>query len=107
MDFDFSDEQEQLRDAVRKWVDKAYTFDDRRRIVADGGFSPSVYQSLAELGLTGLYVQEAYGGMDMGPVEGMRYVARTFEPCMDGCGGVAGVCRRRSETRLAAAHCQW
>ena len=71
MDFDFSDEQEQLRDAVRKWVDKAYTFDDRRRIVADGGFSPSVYQSLAELGLTGLYVQEAYGGMDMGPVEGM------------------------------------
>ena len=23
MDFDFSDDQEQLRDAVRKWVDKA------------------------------------------------------------------------------------
>ena len=26
MDFDFSDDQEQLRDAVRKWVDKGYTF---------------------------------------------------------------------------------
>jgi alkylation response protein AidB-like acyl-CoA dehydrogenase len=25
MDFDFSDDQEQLRDAVRKWVDKGYT----------------------------------------------------------------------------------
>ncbi|MBX9833108.1 MAG: acyl-CoA dehydrogenase family protein, partial [Burkholderiaceae bacterium] len=24
MDFDFSDDQEQLRDAVRKWVDKGY-----------------------------------------------------------------------------------
>ena len=71
MDFDFSDEQEQLRDAVRKWVDKAYSFDEHRRIVADGGFSADVYQALAELGLTGLYVQDAYGGMDMGPVEGM------------------------------------
>ena len=25
MDFDFSDDQVQLGDAVRKWVDKAYT----------------------------------------------------------------------------------
>jgi alkylation response protein AidB-like acyl-CoA dehydrogenase len=71
MDFDFSDEQEQLRDAVRKWVDKAYTFDEHRRTVADGGFSAPTYQALAELGLTGLYVQDAYGGMAMGPVEGM------------------------------------
>ncbi|MFM7801722.1 MAG: acyl-CoA dehydrogenase family protein [Limnohabitans sp.] len=71
MDFDFSDEQMQLRDAVRKWVDKAYDLDERRRIVNEGGFSASVYQSLAELGLTGLYVQEAYGGINMGPVEGM------------------------------------
>jgi hypothetical protein len=30
MDFDFSDDQEQLRDAVRKWVDKGYTFERRR-----------------------------------------------------------------------------
>ena len=28
MDFDFSDDQEQLRDAVRKWVDKGYDFSD-------------------------------------------------------------------------------
>ena len=37
MDFDFSDEQEQLRDAVRKWVDKAYSFDEHRSIVAGAG----------------------------------------------------------------------
>ena len=71
MDFDFSDEQEQLRDAVRKWVHKAYGFEERRRIVAEGGFSATAYQALAELGLTGLYIQDAYGGMGMGPVEGM------------------------------------
>ena len=69
MDFDFSDDQAQLRDAVRKWVDKSYGFDDRRHCVAEGGFSQASYQALAELGLTGLWVQEAYGGMGMGPVE--------------------------------------
>ena len=38
MDFNFSDDQEQLRDAVRKWVDKGYDFERRRSIVAHGGF---------------------------------------------------------------------
>ena len=36
MDFDFSDDQEQLRDAVRKWVDKGYTFERRRATVIIG-----------------------------------------------------------------------
>jgi len=71
MDFDFSDDQEQLRDAVRKWVDKAYTFERRKAIANDGGHSSEVYQELAELGLCGLYVPEALGGLGMGPVEGM------------------------------------
>jgi alkylation response protein AidB-like acyl-CoA dehydrogenase len=71
MDFDFSDDQEQLRDAVRKWVDKGYDFERRRAIVKAGGFDRAAYGELAELGLTGLYVAEAQGGMGMGPVEGM------------------------------------
>jgi len=71
MDFDFSDDQEQLRDAVRKWVDKGYTFDRRREITNAGGFDRAAYTELAELGLCGLYVSEAHGGMGMGPVEGM------------------------------------
>jgi len=75
MDFDFTDEQQQLRDAVRKWVEKAYGFERRRAIVAgqEGvpGFSRQAWRELAELGLTGLAVPEADGGMGMGPVEGM------------------------------------
>ena len=71
MDFDFSDEQEQLRDAVRKWVDKGYSFERRRGIVAEGGFSREVYGELANLGLCGLYVDTDHGGMGMGPIEGM------------------------------------
>ncbi|MFN5096904.1 MAG: acyl-CoA dehydrogenase family protein [Limnohabitans sp.] len=71
MDFDFSDDQEQLRDAVRKWVDKGYDFDRRRAIVAAGGFDRAAYTEMAELGLTGLYVSEEHGGMGMGPTEAM------------------------------------
>ncbi|MBA4262958.1 MAG: acyl-CoA dehydrogenase [Comamonadaceae bacterium] len=71
MDFDFSDDQQQLRDAVRKWVDKGYVFERRRRIVAAGGFDRAAYGELADLGLTGLYVPEAQGGLGLGPVEGM------------------------------------
>ena len=71
MDFDFTEDQEQLRDAVRKWVDKAYTFERRRTIAKDGGFSADAYQELADLGLCGMYVPEDLGGLGMGPVEGM------------------------------------
>ncbi len=71
MDFDFSDDQEMLRDSVRKWVDKAYTFEQRRSIVKQGGFSKERWKDLAELGLLGLQVPEASGGMGFGPVDAM------------------------------------
>ncbi|MBQ0132954.1 MAG: acyl-CoA dehydrogenase family protein, partial [Comamonas sp.] len=71
MDFDFSDDQQQLRDAARRWVDKAYTFEHRRAAVKAGGFSRDTYNALAELGLTALNVPEAHGGMGMGAVEAM------------------------------------
>ncbi|MEI6601449.1 MAG: acyl-CoA dehydrogenase family protein, partial [Comamonadaceae bacterium] len=62
---------EQLRDAVRKWVDKGYSFDRYRATVKAGGFARAAYTEMAELGLSGLYVPEEHGGMGMGPVEGM------------------------------------
>ncbi len=71
MDFDFSDDQEQLRDAVRKWVDKGYSFDRRRVTEKAGGFDRAAWNELAELGLCGLYVPEDDGGLGMGPTEGM------------------------------------
>ena len=71
MDFDFTDDQEQLRDAVRKWVDRSYGFERRQGIVKAGGFDRAAYGELGELGLTGLYASEEHGGMAMGPVEAM------------------------------------
>lgn len=71
MDFEFNEHQEQLRDAVRKWVERSYGFDRRREGVRTGGFCRQTYTDLAALGLTGLYVSETHGGMGMGPVEGL------------------------------------
>ena len=71
MDFDFTDDQEMLRDSVRKWVDKAYTFDHRRSIVKHGGYSKQSWKDLADLGLLGLQVPEASGGLGLGSVDAM------------------------------------
>lgn len=71
MDFDFSDSQEQLRDAVRKWVDRGYSFERYRAGVAAGGFARQVWSELAELGLTALTVPEEYGGLGQGAIDAM------------------------------------
>jgi alkylation response protein AidB-like acyl-CoA dehydrogenase len=71
MDFDFSDDQESLRDAVRRWVDKGFGFDRRHALAKAGGASREVWGELAGLGLTGLVIPEAQGGMGFGPVEAM------------------------------------
>ncbi len=71
MDFDFSEEQLQLREACAKWVSKACGFERRRQTVAAGGHDPGAYRALADLGLTGLCIAGEHGGMDMGPVEAM------------------------------------
>lgn len=108
MDFDFTDEQEQLRDAVRKWVDKAYGFERHRAISRDGGFSREAYAELAGLGLCGLYVDEDHGGLGMGPVEAMVVMEElgrgiVHEPLAQSL-ITAGVLRTYADSELRA---QW
>jgi alkylation response protein AidB-like acyl-CoA dehydrogenase len=71
MDFDFTDDQDSLRDAVRRWVDKGFAFDRRHALAKAGGASRAVYGELAELGLAGLVIPEAHGGLAQGPVDAM------------------------------------
>lgn len=71
MDFDFTEDQESLRDAVRRWVDKGFPFERRHQLARAGGYTRPLLSELAELGLTGLAVPEAHGGLGFGPVEAM------------------------------------
>jgi hypothetical protein len=71
MDFDFTDDQESLRDAVRRWVEKGFAFERRHALAKAGGATRAVYAELAELGLAGLVVPEGHGGLGLGPVDAM------------------------------------
>ena len=71
MDFDFTDDQQSLRDAVRRWVDKGFGFERRHKLAKAGGAARAVYSELAELGLAGLAIPEAHGGMGFGAIEAM------------------------------------
>ena len=71
MDFDFTEDQDSLRDAVGRWVDKAFTFDRRHALAKAGGATRAVYGELAELGLSALAIPEAHGGLGFGAVEAM------------------------------------
>ncbi len=71
MDFEFSDEQEQLRDAVQRWVEKGFGFERRHALAKAGGKTREVLGELNDLGLSGLAVPEAFGGMGFGAIEAM------------------------------------
>jgi hypothetical protein len=71
MNFDFSEDEQALRNAVRRWTERAYGFERRRDIARAGGFSRDAWRELAELGLLGLGLAEHDGGLGLGPVAAM------------------------------------
>ncbi len=72
MDFDLTDEQRLLKDSVDRLVADQYQFEQRKKYsVEPDGWSTTVWQQYAELGLLGLPFAETYGGFGGGPVETM------------------------------------
>jgi hypothetical protein len=71
MDFNFSDDQMALRDAVARWVEKDFAFERRHAIAKRGGATRDVYRELCGLGLSGLAIDPTHGGLGFGAVEAM------------------------------------
>ncbi|MEX5721032.1 acyl-CoA dehydrogenase family protein [Geodermatophilus maliterrae] len=71
MDFQYDSEQNDLREAVRGLLQRAYgDAETRRRTVAtDPGFDEKTWARLAEMGVLGLPFTEDDGGMGAGPIE--------------------------------------
>jgi alkylation response protein AidB-like acyl-CoA dehydrogenase len=70
MNFDYNEEQQLLADSVRRFLAKDYGFEARRKIVASKeGWSPAVWATLTEMGLTGLPFSPDYGGFGGGAVD--------------------------------------
>lgn len=72
MDFNFTQEQQQFSDALRRWIEKDYTFEHRNKIVhSDVGVSDKAWAMLTELGMTALPVPEEQGGFNGSAVDMM------------------------------------
>jgi len=72
MDFAFKEEQQQFADALRRWVDKDYSFEARKKIIhSESGVSGEAWATLVELGMLALPVPEEQGGFNGSAVDMM------------------------------------
>jgi len=70
MDFNYTPEQQQFRDALRRFIDKDYTFEHRNKIVrSEQGTSEQAWATLTELGMTALPIPEEQGGFNGSAVD--------------------------------------
>jgi alkylation response protein AidB-like acyl-CoA dehydrogenase len=69
--FAFTDEQEQFRSAIRRFLnDKSPTTEVRRLMATAEGYDPQVWRQMSEeLALPGIAIPEQYGGAGFGMVE--------------------------------------
>ena len=82
MDFTFSEDQLLFRDSVRDFLSNEVSTESiRERWDTDSGRSDAIWAKLAELGLTGMLVPEAQGGLDMNEID--------FVMLAEECGRVA------------------
>ncbi len=65
MDLSFTSEQNMLRDSAAKFLTNECPFSEVKRIEeSEEGYSPGLWQQIAELGWTGLLFPEKYGGYE-------------------------------------------
>jgi hypothetical protein len=70
LDFEFSDEQRQLHDAVERYLGDQYSFDRYKAIKESAaGWDPAIWRGLADLGVLAITVPTAQGGLGFGPLE--------------------------------------
>jgi alkylation response protein AidB-like acyl-CoA dehydrogenase len=70
MDFGFSEQQELLRASARQFLEQECSPDLVRRLSEDPmGYSPEIWQKMAQLGWMGLALPETYGGSGLSFVD--------------------------------------
>jgi alkylation response protein AidB-like acyl-CoA dehydrogenase len=70
MNFDYNEEQQLLAASVKRFIDKDYTFDARKKIVASSeGYSGVIWATFADIGLLGLPFSSDVGGFGGGAID--------------------------------------
>jgi len=89
MNFELTDEQQQLADSLAKFLSNEYNFEKRKAIIqSPTGLSESVWATFAEMGLTAIALPEADGGFGGGAMDLMAAMeacgeALVVEPLLD------------------------
>ena len=109
MDFNYSDEQQQLADSLRKYLANEYDFEARKAAInSASGISDEAWSAFADMGLTAIPFAEADGGFGGGAVDLMAAMeacgeALVVEPLLDAIGlGGRLVARAGSAAQRAA-----
>ena len=72
MDFNFTEEQQMVRDGLARLVREEYGSETRREVIAsDAGWRPEIWAQLAELGILGMPFSEEDGGFGGGAMDAM------------------------------------
>src|ERR1700748_2875620 len=70
VNFDFSDEQKQLKESARRFLDKESTSARVRAVLeSDKGHDEALWKGLAEMGFQGAAIPEEHGGLGLGYLE--------------------------------------
>jgi len=110
MNFDHSEEQQQLADSLRKYLATNYSFEQRKAILTSAsGSSDAAWAAFAEMGLTAITLPEADGGFGGGALDLMAVMeafgeALVVEPLLENV-GLAG--RLLARTGSAAQKAAW
>jgi alkylation response protein AidB-like acyl-CoA dehydrogenase len=104
MDFTFTDEQNQIRDSLRRFLSEVYALERRREILLAGtGCDLKIWRQFAELGILGLGIPEALGGIGGSPFDAMVVMeelgrALVIEPYLSSAIVGAGILVRAGNT---------
>ncbi|MCX7161078.1 MAG: acyl-CoA dehydrogenase family protein, partial [Proteobacteria bacterium] len=89
MNFEYSEEQQQLADSIGKYLANEYSFEKRKAtLTSPTGLSDAAWTAFAELGLTSIALPEADGGFGGGALDLMAAMeacgeALVVEPLLD------------------------
>jgi alkylation response protein AidB-like acyl-CoA dehydrogenase len=82
MDFRFTEDQRALAESVRDFLADTHGPEVLRRLDQQGARDPAIWQSLVDMGLTGVLVPEEFGGLGLGLVDAALIAAECGRACV-------------------------
>lgn len=102
MEFEFSSEQEMIRETIKKFVAKECEREKVRKLDEENKFPEALYKAITEIGFCGLMIPEEHGGFGVNTLSAVMVVEEiaTVYPALAGVYIGAAFCGGRNIARL-------